>query len=86
MMPILPQPGQPPVYPGHGQMYTRGDARVRRPGGAAPPRRDGRGADVDASLLAGNMYGASLDLQAYLAIGGERMLQPVSRLDMPATR
>jgi crotonobetainyl-CoA:carnitine CoA-transferase CaiB-like acyl-CoA transferase len=36
---------------------------------------------VDASLLAGNMYGASLDLQAYLAIRGERMLQPVSRLD-----
>ena len=27
------------------------------------------------------MYGASLDLQAYLAIGGERMLQPISRLD-----
>jgi formyl-CoA transferase len=22
MMPILPQPGRPPVYPGHGQMYT----------------------------------------------------------------
>ena len=27
------------------------------------------------------MYGASLDLQASLAIGGERFLQPVSRLD-----
>jgi formyl-CoA transferase len=27
------------------------------------------------------MYGASLDLQAFLAIGGERFLQPTSRLD-----
>jgi formyl-CoA transferase len=27
------------------------------------------------------MYGASLDLQAWLAIGGDRLLAPVSRLD-----
>jgi formyl-CoA transferase len=27
------------------------------------------------------MYGASLDVQAYLAIGGDRFLQPISRLD-----
>jgi crotonobetainyl-CoA:carnitine CoA-transferase CaiB-like acyl-CoA transferase len=44
-------------------------------------RNTGEGQEVDASLFAGNMYGASLDLQAYLAIGGERMLQPISRLD-----
>jgi crotonobetainyl-CoA:carnitine CoA-transferase CaiB-like acyl-CoA transferase len=41
----------------------------------------GEGQHVDASLLAGNMYGASLDVQAFLAIGGERFLEPVSRLD-----
>ena len=41
----------------------------------------GEGQRVDASLLAGNMYGASLDLQAFLAIGGERFLKPTSRLD-----
>jgi crotonobetainyl-CoA:carnitine CoA-transferase CaiB-like acyl-CoA transferase len=43
--------------------------------------KTGAGQEVDTSLFAGNMYGASLDLQAYLAIGGERMLQPISRLD-----
>jgi crotonobetainyl-CoA:carnitine CoA-transferase CaiB-like acyl-CoA transferase len=41
----------------------------------------GEGQEVDASLFAGNMYGASLDLQAFLAMGGDRFLQPVSRLD-----
>ena len=82
MMPILPQPGKPPVYPGHGAMYTA----VMLAFGVltALHHRDetGEGQMVDVSLLAGNMYGASLDLQAYLAIGGERMLHPVSRLDM----
>lgn len=81
MMPILAQPGQPPVFPGHGRMYTA----VMLAFGAAAAlyhRRDtGQGQRVDASLLAGNMYGASLDLQAFLAIGGERFLHPVSRLD-----
>lgn len=81
MMPILPQPGQPPVFPGHGQMYTA----VMLPFGILTAlhhrAKTGEGQAVDASLLAGNMYGASLDLQAYLAIGGERMLQPISRLD-----
>jgi crotonobetainyl-CoA:carnitine CoA-transferase CaiB-like acyl-CoA transferase len=41
----------------------------------------GEGQQVDTSLLAGNMYGASLDVQAFLAMGGERFLHPVSRLD-----
>jgi len=41
----------------------------------------GEGQRVDVSLFAGNMYGASLDIQAYLAILGERFLHPVSRLD-----
>jgi crotonobetainyl-CoA:carnitine CoA-transferase CaiB-like acyl-CoA transferase len=81
MMPVLPQPGQPPLYGGHGQMYTS----VMLAFGVAVAlfhrRRTGEGQRLDASLLAGNMYGASLDLQAYLAIGGERMLEPVSRLD-----
>jgi formyl-CoA transferase len=81
MMPILPQPGQPPVYPGHGQMYTT----VMLAFGVATAlfhrRRTGEGQTVDASLLAGNMYGASLDLQAYLAIRGDRFRHPVARLD-----
>jgi crotonobetainyl-CoA:carnitine CoA-transferase CaiB-like acyl-CoA transferase len=81
MMPILPQPEQPPVYAGHGQMYTS----VMLAFGVATAlfhrRSTGEGQMVDASLLGGNMYGASLDLQAYLAIGGDRLLKPVSRLD-----
>ena len=64
-------------------MYTRGDARLRRRWRRSiTARESGEGQIVDVSLLAGNMYGASLDLQAYLAIGGERLLAPVSRLDM----
>jgi formyl-CoA transferase len=81
MMPILPQPEQPPVYPGHGMMYTT----VMLAFGVVTAllHRDatGEGQQVDTSLLAGNMYGASLDLQAFLAMGGERFLHPVSRLD-----
>lgn len=81
MMRLLPQPGKPPVYAGHGQTY----ASVMLALGVATAlfhrQRTGEGQVVDASLLGGNMYAASLDLQAYLAIGGERLLQPVSRLD-----
>lgn len=81
MMPILPQPGQPPVFPGHGQMYTAIMLAFGILTALHHRAATGEGQEVDTSLLAGNMYGASLDLQAYLAIGGERMLQPISRLD-----
>lgn len=81
MMPILPQPGKPPVYAGAGQMYTA----VMLAFGVALAlhhcRETGEGQEVDVSLFAGNMYGASLDVQAFLAMGGERFLRPVSRLD-----
>lgn len=81
MMPILPQPGRPPVYPGHGQMYTAVMLAFGVLTALHHRRRTGEGQQVDTSLLAGNMYGASLDLQAFLAIGGERFLRPISRLD-----
>jgi crotonobetainyl-CoA:carnitine CoA-transferase CaiB-like acyl-CoA transferase len=81
MMPILPQPGQPPVYPGSGQMYTSVMLAFGIMAALRHRAQTGEGQAVDVSLLAGNMYGASLDLQAYLAIGGERFLRPVSRLD-----
>jgi len=81
MMPVLPQPGQPPVYSAAGQMYSS----VMLAFGVmlALWHRDetGEGQEVDASLFAGNMYGASLDIQAFLAMGGDRFLRPVSRLD-----
>jgi len=81
MMPILPQPGEPPVYAGSGQMYTTVMLAFGVVTALQHRQRTGEGQRVDVSLFAGNMYGASLDLQAYLAMGGERFLHPVSRLD-----
>ena len=81
MMPILQQPGLPPVYPGHGMMYTTFMLCFGVATALEHRRKTGQGQAVDASLLGGNMYGASLDLQAFLAMGGQRFLEPVSRLD-----
>ncbi|CAB1370129.1 CaiB/BaiF CoA transferase family protein [Denitratisoma oestradiolicum] len=83
MMPILQQPGQPPVYTGAGAMH----ATVMLAFGivtALTHRLDsGEGQTVDVSLFGANMYGAALDLQAFLAIGkGDRLLNPISRLDV----
>jgi crotonobetainyl-CoA:carnitine CoA-transferase CaiB-like acyl-CoA transferase len=83
MMPILPQPGQPPVYTGSGAMH----AAVMLAFGvvtALVHRIDsGEGQEVDVSLFGANMYGAALDIQAFLAIGkGDRLLNPISRLDV----
>jgi len=81
MMGILPQPCQPPVYPGHGPMYSTILLGFGVITALFHRQQTGEGQEVHTSLLAGNMYAASLDLQAYLAIGGERFLHPVSRLD-----
>jgi crotonobetainyl-CoA:carnitine CoA-transferase CaiB-like acyl-CoA transferase len=81
MMPILPQPGEPPVYTGSGQMYSSVLLALGVMLALCHREQTGEGQRVDVSLLGGNMYGASLDLQAYLAIGGDRMLHPISRLD-----
>ncbi|MFQ5666619.1 MAG: CaiB/BaiF CoA transferase family protein [Candidatus Binatia bacterium] len=81
MLPILPQPGQPPVYAGVGQMYTA----VMLAFGVAVAlhhrQATGEGQEVAVSLFAGNIYGASLDVQAFLAMGGDRFCHPVPRLD-----
>lgn len=81
MMPILPQPGQPPVYPGAGQMYTTVMLALGITMALHHRQATGVGQEVDVSLFAGNMYGASLDVQAFLAMGGERFLHPVARMD-----
>ncbi len=81
MMPTFPQPGQPPVYTGAGQMYTSVMLAFGVLTALVHRQETGEGQEVDASLLGGYMYGASLDLQAFLAIGGERFLQPLPRLD-----
>jgi formyl-CoA transferase len=81
MMPILPQPGQPPVYPGHGQTYTTVMLALGVALALFHRRRTGESPDGRRLLLAGNNTSASLDLQAFLAIRGDRFLHPVSRLD-----
>ena len=78
----LPQPGQPPGLLGDrpdadlGTMLAFGTVM-------ALYHRDesGEGQEVDASLLGGNMYSQSLDMQAYLAIRDDRFLEPIDRLD-----
>jgi len=81
VMGSLPQPGQPPVYSGIGQMQT--SAMLAFGTVLALYHRDasGEGQQVDASLLGGNMYSQSLDMQAYLAIRDDRFLEPIDRLD-----
>lgn len=81
MMPILPQPEQPPVYAGAGEMYTAVMLALGITMALVHRQQTGEGQQVDASLFAANMYGASLDVQAFLAMGGERFLHPISRLD-----
>lgn len=81
VMPTLPQPGQPPVFPESGPMYTAIMLAFGVMTALHHRAESGRGQIVDASLLAGNMYGASLDLQAYLAIRGEAFLGPMAQED-----
>jgi len=81
MMPIMPQPGQPPVFAASGQMYTVVMLAFGVVTALHHRHETGEGQEVDVSLFAGNMYGASLDIQAYLAMGGDRFLHPVSRFD-----
>jgi crotonobetainyl-CoA:carnitine CoA-transferase CaiB-like acyl-CoA transferase len=82
LMSILGEPGQPPVYSGTGQMHTAVMLAFGIMLAMVHREESGEGQVVDASLFAGNMYAASLDLQAYLAVRAERILEPVSRLDM----
>ena len=81
MLPILPQPGQPPVYAGAGGMYTAVMLALGISLALHHREETGEGQEVDASLFAANMYGASLDVQAFLAMGGERFLRPIDRTD-----
>jgi formyl-CoA transferase len=81
VMPTLVQPGEPPLYSGVGQMQTSVMLAVGFMLALHHREATGEGQVVDASLLGGNMYSQSLDLQAYLAIRDDRFLAPVSRLD-----
>lgn len=83
MMPILPQPGQPPVYTGAGAMHSTAMLAFGVVTALLHRADSGEGQAVDVSLFGANMYGAALDIQAFLAIGkGDRLLNPISRLDV----
>ena len=82
LMRTLGEPDQPPVYSGTGQMHTAVMLAFGTVLAMLHREETGEGQIVDASLFAGNMYAASLDLQAYLAVRADRILDPVSRLDM----
>jgi formyl-CoA transferase len=83
MMPIVQQPGEPPVYTGAGAMHATVLLALGILMALVHRQNTGEGQAVDTSLFAANMYGASLDLQAFLAIGhGDRLLNPISRLDV----
>ncbi len=81
MMPIMQQPGQPPVYAGAGVMYTAVMLALGVAIALHHREESGEGQEVDASLFASNMYGASLDVQAFIAMGGDRFLAPIDRMD-----
>ena len=75
--------GEPPVYTGAGAMHAAVLLAFGVVTALLHRQHSGEGQQVDTSLFAGNMYGASLDLQAFLAIGsGDRLLNPISRLDV----
>jgi len=83
MMPILGQPGEPPVYTGAGAMHNSVMLAFGVVTALIHRQATGEGQQVDTSLFAANMYGASLDIQAFLAIGeGDRFVNPISRLDV----
>lgn len=81
VMPTLPQPGEPPVYTGSGQMYTAVMLAFGAMVALHHRAETGEGQVVDASLFAGNLYGAALNVDAYLAMRDDRLSEPISRLD-----
>lgn len=84
-MPTLPQPGEPPVYTGAGAMHAAVLLAFGVVTALVHRQATGEGQEVDTSFFAANMYGASLDLQAFLAIDEgqrERIMHPISRLDV----
>jgi len=81
VMPTMPQPGQPPVYAGVGPMYTAVMLALGVVTALHHRAATGEGQLVDASLFGGNLYAATLSVDAYLAMRDDRLCEPISRLD-----
>jgi len=81
IMSTLPQPGEPPVYTGTGQMFTTAHLALGIMTALHHRAKTGEGQIVDASLFGSNLMAISLTLDAYLAMKDDRLSVPGSRLD-----
>ncbi len=81
VMPTLPEPEQPPVYTGTGQMYTAVMLAFGVVAALHHREETGEGQSVDASLFAGNLYAATLTVDAYLAMREDRLGEPRARFE-----
>ena len=81
VMPTLPEPEQPPVYTATGQMYTTVMLAFGVMLALHHREETGEGQAVDASLFGGNLYAATLTLDAYLAMREDRLGEPRARFD-----
>ena len=81
VMHSLPEPGQPPVNAGAGQMYTSVMLALGVVTALHHRHSTGEGQRVDASLLGGHMYASTLTLDAYMAMREDRLGEPRARFD-----
>ncbi|MBW2384253.1 MAG: CoA transferase [Deltaproteobacteria bacterium] len=79
VMPSLPEPDQPPVFAASGQMYTMVMLALGIVTALYHRDETGEGQIVDASLLGGNMYAATLTLDAFMAMRDDRLGEPRPR-------
>ncbi len=81
VMPSLPEPNQPPVNAGAGQMYTTVMLALGIVTALHHRHESGEGQRVDASLLGGHMYASTLTLDAYMAMREDRLGVPRTRFE-----
>ena len=81
VMHSLPEPGQPPVNAGAGQMYTSVMLALGIVTALHHRHTSGEGQRVDASLLGGHMYASTLTLDAYMAMREDRLGEPRARFE-----
>ncbi|MEE3326433.1 MAG: CaiB/BaiF CoA-transferase family protein [Myxococcota bacterium] len=81
VMPSLPEPDQPPVNAGAGQMYTLVMLALGVVTALHARHETGEGQRVDASLLGGHMYASTLTLDAFMAMRDDRLGEPRSRFE-----
>lgn len=82
LMPILPQLGQPPAYTAAGVAHAAVMLALGVMTALFHREVSGEGQEVDVSLFGANIYSATMDVGAILAMGvSERLLTPVSMTD-----